>query len=370
MNNNKVEEVLRKRNLKLLDVNKGFYDTKSKVDLIDDKGFKYSLSFDVINDKRTKSFNIVDKHNKFSIDNIQKIIKDRGSDTKVISTAYVSSKGMLDLQCECGEFYQTYWNHIWSVNKIRCTKCGHKIREDNHRFSVEKVEQICKENGYILLSKNFKRINNIVVEDKFGYKYKTSLYSIQKENEQLLKFHKYNPYTIENINNYLKINNVPVSLVNNKNIKVKIKEDYLEFYCQSCGKPYKATWQQVILSKRYRCTNCIKIKSNLEYKVEQYLKAKNINYSPQKRFEDCRNIKPLPFDFYLTDYNCCIEVNGGQHYYENKIFKQDLKERQRMDRIKEEYCVKNNITFLAIPFWHIENSELYKKEIDNIINQN
>lgn len=77
MNNNKVEKVLRKRNLKLLDNNKGFYDTKSKVDLIDNKGFKYSLSFDVINDKRTKSFNIVDKHNKFLIDNIQKIIKDR-----------------------------------------------------------------------------------------------------------------------------------------------------------------------------------------------------------------------------------------------------------------------------------------------------
>ena len=28
----------------------------------------------------------------------------------------------------------------------------------------------------------------------------------------------------------------------------------------------------------------------------------------------CKNIKTLPFDFYLPDYNTCIEFHGVQHY--------------------------------------------------------
>ena len=40
----------------------------------------------------------------------------------------------------------------------------------------------------------------------------------------------------------------------------------------------------------------------------------NINYIREKRFKDCKNIKPLPFDFYLPEKNICIEYDGEHHF--------------------------------------------------------
>ena len=105
--------------------------------------------------------------------------------------------------------------------------------------------------------------------------------------------------------------------------------------------------------------------------AEQYLKERNIHYILQKRFEDCRDKRTLPFDFYLPDYNCCIEVNGDQHYREHQMFSQSLSERQRVDKIKREYCNTHNITLLEIPHWNIFNngklSNTYKNKINSII---
>lgn len=357
------EKVLKDRKLKLL--NGDFVDTKTKADLIDENGYKYSLSFDCIRDKRTKRFNIVGKSNKFSIENIQLFIKNKNCGTKVLSKEYVNNSAPILMQCECGNKYTTTWNHIYTANKIRCTKCGHKIREDNHRLSVDEVQQICSSKGYILLNKDFKRINSICVQDEYGYKYKTNLNNI-KMGATPIKFHKRNPFTIENMCLYINENNIPVELVNKSNRTVDVGNDYLDFYCSSCGNVFSATWSQITINQRYRCPDCVQIKSNLENIVEKYLIENNIQYEYQKRFDDCRDKRCLPFDFYLPCFNTVIEVNGSQHYYENKMFWQSLKDRQRVDKIKKDYCRKNNINFLELPFWYIINSEKYKELINNI----
>ena len=77
----------------------------------------------------------------------------------------------------------------------------------------------------------------------------------------------------------------------------------------------------------------------------------------------------MPFDFYLIDYNTVIEVNGSQHYYENKVFERSLREQQEIDIYKKKCCEEHNIKFVEIPFWLIlqSKSNTYKKIIDNII---
>lgn len=47
--------------------------------------------------------------------------------------------------------------------------------------------------------------------------------------------------------------------------------------------------------------------SHGEFYVQKYLDDNNIYYIPQKKFDDCRDKLPLPFDFYLPRYNTCIE---------------------------------------------------------------
>jgi hypothetical protein len=84
-------------------------------------------------------------------------------------------------------------------------------------------------------------------------------------------------------------------------------------------------------------------------------KVKNIR---QKRFLDCINtIKgkrclPLPFDFYLPKYNTCVEYDGEQHFKPVFSFggEDAFKTQKIRDKIKNQYCKKNGIKLIRIPY--------------------
>ena len=98
------------------------------------------------------------------------------------------------------------------------------------------------------------------------------------------------------------------------------------------------------------CPKCKESKG--EKKIRLFLEQNKINYIPQKRFNDCRDVLPLPFDFYLPDYNICIEYNGRQHYLPINIWggEKELMNIKRRDKIKMEYCKKNNIPLFIIKY--------------------
>jgi very-short-patch-repair endonuclease len=101
-----------------------------------------------------------------------------------------------------------------------------------------------------------------------------------------------------------------------------------------------------------------------EYLIRFYLELNGINYESQKSFEDCKNINKLLFDFYLQDYNVCIEFDGSQHHKVNDFFG-GLKSFEKLklnDKIKDDYCFENNITLIRLSdYKKIEN------EINSII---
>ena len=89
------------------------------------------------------------------------------------------------------------------------------------------------------------------------------------------------------------------------------------------------------------------------------LDNKNIMYIRNKRFKKCKNIKPLPFDFYLPEYNICIEFDGEQHFREHKIWGNDKLIKTKInDKIKNEYCLNNNIRLIRIKFDENINEKL------------
>ena len=54
------------------------------------------------------------------------------------------------------------------------------------------------------------------------------------------------------------------------------------------------------------------------------------------------------FDFYLPDKNILIEYDGSQHFDKtSKFYSKDL---IQTDKIKNEYCSKNNIHLIRIPY--------------------
>ena len=105
------------------------------------------------------------------------------------------------------------------------------------------------------------------------------------------------------------------------------------------------------------CSLCNK-KSKGEIKITRFLTNNNIKFEREKRFDDCRNILPLPFDFYIPKYNLCIEFDGIQHFQNtnwygkmsNEEMKENLKSNQLRDQIKNDYCKKNGINLLRIRY--------------------
>ena len=98
------------------------------------------------------------------------------------------------------------------------------------------------------------------------------------------------------------------------------------------------------------CPHCTESKG--EKTVRLFLEKNNVSFIAYHSFDDCRNIHPLPFDFFLPQNNTCIEFQGIQHYEEIETFggKKGFEYRQRMDNIKREYCKKNGIRLIEIRY--------------------
>jgi len=92
-------------------------------------------------------------------------------------------------------------------------------------------------------------------------------------------------------------------------------------------------------------------KSSLgEIRVAEFLKQNNTPYIKEHYFEDLINPKTglfLFFDFYLPTGNTVIEVQGEFHF-SSFGWKWQLERQQYLDRLKMEYCKRNNIRYVAI----------------------
>ena len=94
-------------------------------------------------------------------------------------------------------------------------------------------------------------------------------------------------------------------------------------------------------------------KSHGERIITETLNSLNVYYKREMSFETCRSLKnrPLRFDFYIPDYNVCIEFDGEQHYREHKVWGYEkFVKTQLTDNKKTEYCLNNNIHLIRIKY--------------------
>ena len=121
--------------------------------------------------------------------------------------------------------------------------------------------------------------------------------------------------------------------------------------CNKCNREWMITPNNLL--RGFGCPKCKKSKG--EQAVEEYLIAHNIVFETQKRFADCIDQRPLPFDFYLPEYNMLIEYQGAQHYMATHRMgdEEKLIYRQKHDCIKREYCKDKGINLLEIPYTNL-----------------
>ncbi len=130
------------------------------------------------------------------------------------------------------------------------------------------------------------------------------------------------------------------------------------FQCLVCNYEWKTAPNTVLMG--CGCPNCAS--SRGEKSIKKWLEKKQVKFEQQKRFDDCRDKRSLPFDFFLPQENKCIEYDGEQHYVPKKRFGGEVgfENTKKHDQIKNEYCKINNIPLLRIPYTANIEEELEK----------
>lgn len=102
------------------------------------------------------------------------------------------------------------------------------------------------------------------------------------------------------------------------------------------------------------CRQCKTGKSLGEEKIQKILQNLHIYFIEEYSFTDCVYKKPLRFDFYLPDYNCCIEYDGIQHFEKTSFSHDNFEERQKRDSVKNKYCLDKKIKLIRVPYTDID----------------
>ena len=275
----------------------------------------------------------------------------------LVSKEYIRKRDKLEMICPNGHKINLSFDCF--AKGVRCGECYKKEPRISRRQTLEEVKHIVElVEGYELLSTEYDPNKKIKIRHICGNEYEVTLNNFKrgkrcpicqlKREEKRIK----KDYVVKNIN---KEGYEVISLngFNKSSDKIKLK-------CPK-GHIYEVSWNT--FQQGRRCPYCKSSKG--ENKVKDYLDSKNIIYYQQYKFEDCKNDRSLPFDFYLPQYNTCIEYDGQQHYklidFSGNMTIEEQEDRleyyKRNDNIKTKYCKDNNIKLIRIPYWEFDNIE-------------
>ena len=122
------------------------------------------------------------------------------------------------------------------------------------------------------------------------------------------------------------------------------KNNYYKCKCLRCNNEIIAIGKYLKQGRDF-CPFC---SGSINEKNITYLLTKNnIIFEKQKTFDECKDINKLPFDFFIEN-KYIIEYDGAQHFMQ--ISNWDFKKQYLHDSIKNNYCFKNNIPLIRIPY--------------------
>lgn len=150
------------------------------------------------------------------------------------------------------------------------------------------------------------------------------------------------------------------------NIGLNAHNDQTSLCKCSCGKEFTII-NNALRRGQYSCGH---VHSRGETKIQKILSENNIPNQSQYTFSDLkgkRNV--LRFDFAIFDeenkIKALIEYQGIIHYKENELMgKEGLLSRKESDQKKRDYCKKNNLKLIEIPYTDYNKIDLsYLKKL-------
>lgn len=226
----------------------------------------------------------------------------------------------------------------------RCPYCNGGVRKKDEDFIKDFYN---KANGEYILLSNYNNANarvkvkHLVCNNEYYVKPSKFLsdrkcpfcYGSHKKSSEEFK------HEVENITNG----------------EYEVLDDYItalnkiRFRHKKCGNIFNIKPNTFLCGSR--CPFCKQSKG--EKLIEKYFIQHNIYFEPQKQFNGCKVINNLKFDFYVPKFNICIEYDGEFHYRD--IFKNgDLEKQKNRDLTKNNFCIKNNMKLIRIPYWNFD----------------
>ena len=293
----------------------------------------------------------------WDIEKINQFVKEN-SDCRLVSKYYVDTETKLTFQCKCGNIFITKWAEFLRGNKKQCNDCGLKNRinlrsKDNECFVKEVFELVQYE--YEILSE-YKRSQSHV---KFKHNKCGNIFLMFPNSflrgQRCPKCNKPPTKTTDSFKQeiYSLVGNEYTMLGEYKNNRTKtlIKHN-------KCNYNWEVRPDDFLRGNR--CPKCRNTKG--ERIISAWLDKYNIDYKEQYRIKECRNKRPLPFDFAIFENNklkLLIEYDGLLHFKQTTL-NNDLNTQKLHDEIKNNFCKENNIKLLRIPYWKFKN-------IDNML---
>ncbi len=292
---------------------------------------------------------------------VSKVNDKHNSDIKVIGE-YINSRTAIKVMHKCG--------YIWDANPHTltlghgCPKCSRNMKRTTEEFKELVREQVGEE--YIVLNEYKNNITPIIFKHKkCGTEFKMSPKNFLKghrcPNERYKKTSLKNSKDEEEVRKQLEeYNNGEYTLIGDyKGItrKATIKHN-------KCGRLIKAK-PYLLMNRSSGCPHCYKSKA--EDIIANYLKNNGYDFKEQFRIKECRNSRPLPFDFAIFKNNnliLLIEYDGIQHFVP-KFGEENFKKTQYHDMLKTKFCEENNINLARIKYKRIYNQEKFTNYVED-----
>jgi len=274
----------------------------------------------------------------------EKRIKERYPNENFKIIEYTTSSKPLKIQClNCNKIllYPQAKNFLAKNKKVGCSDCNGLRAKNTHNLILlqEKYEILDKDIDstgkiwYTCKCKKCARISKHLLvsflENTCRCEGNGNRWTEKEFKEKILQEYG-NEYTLL----------TPFKTVNDKSL-----------FKHSCGFIWSTTPAHILYNKT-GCPKCCKKQSKGSKIIEQQLQNLNLQFEKEKFL----NNSLQRFDFYLEFNNkkYAIEYNGEQHYQYNPFFHgRDIdifKKYQERDKRKMQYCQKNNIELIIIPY--------------------
>lgn len=351
----------------------------------------------------------------------------QGRNCKLLSKTYKNNSQRLEIMFSCGHVGKRNFQKFKEGLNI-CSRCS-----GVGQYSFSEVKDYFKENGFQLLESEYVSCkDHLKYKDKDGYYYKSTfdrfMRNIVGRDCNPARFDIYNPYTIRNLKNFLKLSRLNLSLEKGQkwtgnSTKMTYYDNYgykywtdfacllsevkigsfpgkfdisnkytlynLKNYIKINDKNFSLVPDQTYKGNRthlfFQCNDCGELFSSKivyitgskecpfcketsgEKRIRKVLEKRKENFESQFKFNDCIFVTNLVYDFYLMDVRVGIEFQGKQHYEPIKYFggEQQFKLQSERDETKRNYCKENNIKLIEIPYWDYKNIEsILTKELN------